>query len=513
MVEYGKSFGRGSFRVIVSNSQQVFVVLGNQLFPRKYFGQNKSDSLFFMAEDRGLCTHFRYHKHKIIFFLSAMRHFAEDLKNSGYKLTYEKLDAKNSEKTYEDKLSEFLKKKKAKKVVIFEIEDKFFEKRMMSLFEKLEIEVEVRTSPMFLFERSVFKKYNESVKRPFMKSFYEQRRKDSGVLMTAKGEPKGGQFSFDSENRKKLPKKIEIPRIDFPKRSKITEAVIRLVDSTFAEHPGKTDEYWIPSTREEALNQLDTFVEKRLDQFGDYQDALHSEHDFNFHSVLSPYLNAGLLTPDEVIQKIAAQGAKLMNSVEGFVRQVLGWREFVRGVYQEYSEVQDKENFFGHSRKMSAAWYKGETGIPPLDDCIKKALRLSYCHHIERLMVLSNFMLLSEIKPREVHRWFMEMFVDSSDWVMGPNVYGMGQFSDGGIFATKPYISGSNYILKMSNYGKADWCEVHDGLFWSFLEKNSKFFKKNHRMSMLMKNLEKMDPQKKSRIFEKANNFRDSVTC
>ena len=173
-----------------------------------------------------------------------------------------------------------------------------------------------------------------------------------------------------------------------------------------------------------------------------------------------------------------------MNSLEGYVRQVIGWREFIRGIYHNFDEVQSKSNFWNHKRKLNENWYTGNTGIPPLDDAIKKANRFGYCHHIERLMIISNIMLLSQIHPQEVFKWFMEMFVDSSDWVMGPNVYGMAQFSDGGIFATKPYICGSNYLLKMSNYKKGDWCNEVDGLYWGFINNNRDFFAKNPRMSL-----------------------------
>ena len=222
-------------------------------------------------------------------------------------------------------------------------------------------------------------------------------------------------------------------------------------------------------------------------------------------------VNAGLLTPEEVVNEAIKAMEKNpdipLSSVEGFVRQVMGWREFVRGIYQNFSDVEEQKNFFNHKRKLTHHWYDGTTGLPPVDDAIKKANEFGYCHHIERLMVLSNIMLLSELHPHEVHKWFMELFVDSADWVMGPNVYGMGQFSDGGIFATKPYISGSNYILKMSDYKKGDWCDVWDGLFWRFIGNHAAFFSKNPRMNMMVKLLEKMDPAKKKKLLAAAENF------
>ncbi|MDG0817575.1 cryptochrome/photolyase family protein [Bdellovibrio svalbardensis] len=199
-------------------------------------------------------------------------------------------------------------------------------------------------------------------------------------------------------------------------------------------------------------------------------------------------------------------------SLEAFVRQVIGWREFVRGIYQNFSATQDTVNFWGHHRKLSSVWYKGGSHLPQLERTLKKVFKYSYCHHIERLMVLGNLMLLLEVDPRDAHRWFMEMFVDSSDWVMGPNVYGMALFSDGGIFATKPYICGSNYWRKMSKEKAGDWCEGLDGLYWGFIEKHRDFFAQNPRLSMMVKNLDKLDPARKKKIFAAGEALKNELT-
>lgn len=476
------------------------VVLGNQLFPLKYYDLKIP---FFMCEDRDLCTHFKYHKHKIIFFLSSMRHYAQELKTKKAKLDYYELEKKPH---FFESLKKSIKSKKIKTIVIYEIEDKFFEKKIQDFCKKEKLELEIKTSPMFLQKREGFQDYLKSVKKPFMKSFYEAWRKETGVLME-KGKPVGGKFSFDAENRKKIPKKHQV-LISPLKNTKdeITEEVKALVQKNFKDHPGEVDNFWMAVDRKEALKRFNSFLKEKFEHFGDFEDAIDERDPFLYHSVLSPYINIGFITPDEVIKKVEATDVPL-NSKEGFIRQVAGWREFMRGIYQEYSEVQDKENFFKHKRKLNKHWYEGTTGIPPLDDAIKKSDELGYCHHIERLMVLSNIMLLCEIKPSEVHRWFMELFVDSSDWVMGPNVYGMAQFSDGGIFATKPYISGSNYILKMSHYKKGDWTNILDGLYWRFIDKNRDFFLKNYRMSMMVRLLDKMDKKKKEVIFSAAEKF------
>lgn len=465
-----------------------------------------------MAEDRGLCTYFRFHKHKIILFLAAMRNLRDELRSAGLRVVYHELS--DDGLRYEARLLRFLKSERITKISIFEVEDKFFEDRLLKELATAKVEVEIKQSPLFLFSRSEFSEYVGSVKKPYMKTFYERQRRRHKILLQKSGEPQGGRWSLDSENRKKLPQGVTPPPpIEFEKNQNDRE-VMKVVDQMFADHPGESENFWLATQRFDAERALDDFLECRLKSFGDYQDAIHSDFVFNFHSVLSPYINIGLLTPDVVLKRALKYRRQVsLNSLEGFVRQLVGWREFIRGVYQNYSEQQERSNFWNHRRKLSKHWYLGTTGVPPLDDAIKKAVRYGYCHHIERLMILSNFMLLCEVDPHESYRWFMEMFVDSSDWVMGPNVYGMGQFSDGGLFATKPYISGSNYILKMSNYKKGDWCEIHDGLFWSFLSKHRSFFESQPRLGMLVKTLDRMEKSKKKKLFECADQFKARVTC
>lgn len=490
---------------------KTYIILGNQLFPLSESPIAKGDRVF-MAEDAGLCSHFRYHKHKLILFLAAMREYRDELRQRGVTVNYVSLKDRRDDRSYEEKLSEFLKEKKPDKVHLYEIEDKFFEKRIFDCFKERGVEAEVLPSKMFLRTRDEFREYLKEAKRPFMKTFYEQWRKESGVLMNKDGSPKGGKYSFDAENRKKLPKSEEPPPLPNPSRSDHVEAVSKLVEKEFSDHPGSVENFWLPVTRRSALAWLRSFLEERFSKFGPYEDAIAPESDFVYHSVLSPLLNLGLITPDEVLERALGCDVPIA-SKEGFVRQIAGWREFLRGIYQEYSEKQENENFWQHKRKIGRVWYEAETGIPPVDDAIQKAIRYGYNHHIERLMVLSNVMLLSELDPKEVHRWFMEMYVDSSDWVMGPNVYGMGQFSDGGIFATKPYTCGSNYILKMSSYKKGEWCDVLDGLYWSFIDKHKDFYSKNPRMKMMLGTLKKMGSEKKNRLFQLADDFREHASA
>lgn len=465
-----------------------------------------------MCEDHKLCTHFRYHKHKIIHFLASMRDFRDYLKLKGKNVKYIEFDKK---KDFINELGKYIKTQGFTVIEFFEIEDKYFEKKILDLLDQLKVKVDIINNPMFLCSREEFSNWLGVKKNPLMNNFYKEQRKKFDVLLDEESSPLGGKWNYDSDNRKKIPKKFEVVQF-IPKslKSKNIDTVKEIVQENFESHPGAVDNYWIPTNRRSAIDWFKSYLDERFIYFGRFQDAIDNRAPFLYHSLISPFLNIGFITPDEVIRELQNRlSGDNLSDVEGFIRQVLGWREFVRGIYQNFSEIEDKENFFNHKRKLTSHWYDGSTGIEPLDDVIKKSIKWGYSHHIERLMITGSIMLMLEIDPKEVYRWFMEMYVDSSDWVMGPNVYGMSQFSDGGIFATKPYFSGSNYILKMSNYDKKkNWCEAVDGLYWQFIDKNKEFFSKNFRMAMMVKSLDKMDPEKKDRIFKAADTLRAKIS-
>ncbi len=460
---------------------EALIILGNQLFDLKKVKALGVKSVF-MCEDNGLCTHYKYHKHKIILFLSAMRSYRDELIQAGYDVTYITLEKNRS--GFIDELKSFLSIKEINTIHFWEIEDKFFEK----IINSIKIHKKEHLSPMFLTSRKEFKVYLMSTKKPFMKTFYENSRIKHNVLINDEN-PVGGKFSFDSENRNKLPRDFKTPPSLMESPTQHTIEVSTLVDTVFSTHPGSINYFSWATTRERALEQLDFFLEYKLQNFGTYQDSISNKDPFLYHSLISPYINMGLLTPIEVVRKIEkkyhSQNIPL-NSIEGFIRQVLGWREFVRGIYQNYSEEQEKRNFFNHSRCLPKKWVEAKTGFIFLDDAIKKAYKYGYNHHIERLMIMGNMMVLLEIHPQDCYKWFMEMYIDSSDWVMGPNVYGMGIFSDGGIFATKPYICSSNYYLKMGDYKKGPWCDDMNALYWGFIYKHQTYFKSQYRLSMMV---------------------------
>jgi deoxyribodipyrimidine photolyase-related protein len=290
------------------------------------------------------------------------------------------------------------------------------------------------------------------------------------------------------------------------------------VEECFPNSIGTLENFNWATTHEDAENLLDDFIERFLVNYGAFQDAINKENTFMFHSLLSPYLNCGLLDPEICIQKAEkkyyeSNGEIPINSVEGFIRQILGWREFIKGVYWENMPKYKNLNYWSHSHKLNDNWYEGDTGIPPLDDAIKESKKFAYSHHINRLMIIANLMNLTGIHPNEMYRWFMEMYIDAYDWVMVPNVYGMGSYADGGIFSTKPYICGSSYMLRMSNYSKGDWCDTVDGLYWRFVEKNIKFFESNPRLAVMTRSLTNMNKERKKTIFKSAEEFIERNTA
>lgn len=491
-------------------------MLGNQLFPEQYIRRFRHVPIF-IAEDIGLCTYERHHKLKLVLFIAAMRAYEEGLRARGYHVEYHKFSntTLHTGLSYEDKLADACTRHAVDELVYFEIEDKFMEQRIEHFCRDYKLSASILASPMFITSRAEFAAFRRRSARPLMASFYRQQRIKHQILVGAKDIPVGGKWSFDTENRKRLPKTMIVPEVITFGSARHTRKVQKLVNKHFRDHPGDAKTFWLPVSRDEALMALDDFFRHRFQHFGDFEDAISTRSTTLFHSTLSSSLNVGLLTPREVIMKAVSYADKNgvpLNNLEGFVRQILGWREFIRGIYRCDSEIQAQRNFWKHERQLTPAWYQGETGIPPLDDAIHTARRLGWLHHIQRLMIVGNMFTLCEIQPIAAHRWFMEMFVDASDWVMGPNVYGMALFSDGGIFATKPYLCGSNYMLKMSDYQRGPWCDIVDGLYWRFVAKHQDFFTKHPRLSFMVRSLKRLDVGRRQRIFRLAKRFLKATT-
>ena len=388
--------------------------------------------------------------------------------------------------------------------------DNWLNKRLSSFSEKLSLNP--LKSPLFLNSNSEnLRFFNPEKSKFFQTSFYKQQRKKFNILMEDE-KPVGGKWTFDDENRKKYPKGKTPPTIKFPVyENNYLENGINYIDKYFKSNYGDLNiNFTYPTDHKTSINWFRDFLNSRFLEFGHYEDAIVKSEIILNHSLLSPLINSGLLTPDFVIKEItkfAKKNNTPINSFEGIIRQIIGWREFIRGIYIAKGTQERTTNYWNFDKKMPSAFYDATTGIEPIDDCVIKVTKTGYLHHIERLMVLGNFMFLCEIHPNEVYKWFMEFFIDSYDWVMVPNVYGMSQFADGGLMSTKPYISSSNYIMKMSNYKKSNWQEIWDALYWRFIYKNQDFFKGNPRLSMMVITLNKMDKNKLKNHLEISENY------
>ena len=482
----------------------------NVIFPHQLFKKNSSlqkNRTVFLVEEFLYFKHYNFHKQKLVLHRASMKCYAASLKKDGFKVEYiDSTDERNDIR----KLVAYFKKEKIKTLHFTEVVDFLLDKRIATSCTKNNIEIVQYQTPAFLNSKQDGDDYFDGRKRYFQTEFYIAQRKKRNILLGPDDGPLGGQWSYDADNRKKFPAKENPPQISLPKEDKFVTEAKEYVTSNFNENYGEVDTFFYPINFTSAEEWLTEFLKDRFEKFGDYEDAIVANENFLHHAVISPLINIGLLTPQQVVKVVldyAAKNNSPLNSTEGFIRQIIGWREFIRIVYAREGVKQRTTNYWKFTRKMPASFWNGTTGIEPIDNVIKKVIKTGYLHHIERLMLLGNFMLLCEFDPDEVYKWYMEMFVDSYDWVMVPNVYGMVQFADGGLMTTKPYISGSNYVLKMSDYKKGNWCEIWDGLFWRFMDVHRTFFKKNPRLGMLINTFDKMPSEKRNKHTEAAEKF------
>ena len=454
----------------------------------------------------------RMHHQRRLLHRASMTVYAEQLRGRGFNVIHQRHDAAPDTQGH----LQLLHSAGYRHVHLVDLVDHWLERRLNAFAERVGMRVSVLPTPMLLTPADVLEKHFGTGKKPLMAKFYEMQRTRLGVLMDAEGRPIGGQWSFDADNRKKLPKGISVPPIPVATPSTVVDTARQQLAQENLPGLGKLDVFHYPIDHKEASRWLDTFLDERLVQFGAYEDAISTQHQVMWHGVLTPMLNIGLLTPQQVLDRTLARaevGDVPLNSLEGFIRQIIGWREFMAAMYRRHGVTMRNGNFWEvEDRPIPEAFYTGSTGLPPIDDAIGHALDTGYCHHIERLMLLGNVMLLCGFHPTRVYSWFMELFVDAYDWVMVPNVYGMSQFADGGIFTTKPYVSGSNYVRKMSDYRKGAWCEVWDGLFWSFIRRHETFFRSQFRLAMMARNLDRMAPETLLTHQRKAADFLDGLT-
>jgi deoxyribodipyrimidine photolyase-related protein len=485
------------------------------IFPHQLFEKNpclRKGNQVYLIEEFLFFNQYKFHKQKLVFHRASMKFYEEFLRAQSYNVQY--IDAQNSLSDIRRLIAK-LKSERISEIFYTEVVDDWLEKRLQKSANDNKIKITELNSPMFLNTKEDLSDWFGNRVKFFHNDFYIHQRKKHKVLLDAAGKPVGGKWNFDAENRLKYPKTGKPPVVQFPSENRFIHEARRSIRESYPENYGSIESDFIyPTTFKEAADWLDQFLGKRFHDFGEYEDAIVQQESILNHSVLSPLLNVGLLTPKKVLDKtleFAAENEIPFNSLEGFVRQILGWREFIRGVYHWKGSAERTLNFWGFERKIPESFWTGETGNEPLDQIIQKVQKTAYAHHIERLMVMGNFMLLCEFNPDEVYRWFMVMFIDAYDWVMVPNVYGMSQFADGGLMATKPYISGSNYLMKMSNYPKGEWQQVWDALFWRFMHVHRDFFNRNPRLGMLVRSFDSMDLRRRNMLLQRAEDYLDSL--
>ncbi|MCC4907548.1 cryptochrome/photolyase family protein [Microbacterium sp. cx-59] len=443
---------------------------------------------FFVVESAQRFSRLPYHRHKIVLLLAALRHTVDRLRADGRIV---RVVALEDDLSFARGVEELATRHGADGLAWMSATDRGVDERIHALCARLGLRSRVYPDALFLTPAEASDEWFAAHPTPVMETFVRWQRHRTGILMDGE-QPVGGRWNFDADNRHPLPKRgVTVPALPFPSPDPITAGVIAEVNERFADHPGDAAQFWLPVTPDAARQWLDTFIAERFRDFGRYEDAMSRDQPFLFHSVISPMLNIGLLTVDEVITAATTAGDDVpLASVEGFVRQIIGWREYMRGMYRAHPEL-DGANALGLSRPLEDWWYTGK-GIPvdvpvPVRSVLESVHRWGYAHHIERLMVLGNWFLLRGYAPAEVNRWFLALFVDAYDWVMVPNVFGMSQYADGGLVGTKPYISGGAYLQKMGSW----WSSAQQAkesaftdAYWRFLDQHEDALAGNPRMSL-----------------------------
>ncbi len=482
----------------------------NLVFPHQLFQESpllKNGYDIYIIEEHLFFKQYNFHKQKIAFHRASMKAYQNYLESLKLKTHY--IDADNPLADIRN-FSKEIASKNIQSINVIEPSDDWLSQRLNKLTENCVVKY-YQNPQFFNSKKDLAAFFRKDKKTFFQTSFYKEQRKKLNILIDKEQQPIGGKWTFDSENRKKYPRNKIPPRVQFPDKSTFWDEAYHYTINKFSDNLGRIKKQRLyPITHQEAKDWLEQFLKHRFHDFGIYEDAIVKEDSILNHSVLSPLINVGLILPSEIINSTLVFSQKEnipLNSTEGFVRQIIGWREFIRGMYLYKGRFSRTKNYWKFDRKIPQSFYDGSTGIDPIDTTIKKVLETGYCNHIERLMILGNFMLLCEFDPNEVFRWFMELFIDAYDWVMVPNVYGMCMFADGGTFATKPYIGGANYINKMSNYPKGEWQETWDGMFWHFVIKHEAFFSANPRTAMLVNTLRKMSEEKRETHIKNAELF------
>jgi deoxyribodipyrimidine photolyase-related protein len=497
------------------------VILGDQLSLQSASLQriNKEKDSVLMAEVKQEATYVKHHKKKIAFIFSAMRHFAKLLEQEGYKVHYTQYHDSDNKGSLFAQVADYTRSNQVEEIVIAQPGEYRLYEEIQQWQSRLDTRVTLCEDNRFVAPQSFFSDWAEGRKQLRMEYFYREMRKKYSCLME-NGQPMGGKWNYDSQNREKAPKQLEVPKATQFAPDDITTEVIEMVKETFSEHFGDIEHFHYAVTREQALQVLEEFISQRLQNFGQYQDAMVQGEPWMYHSHVSFYINSGLLSPQECIdaaEQAYTAGQAPLNSVEGFIRQILGWREYIRGFYWHLMPDYKQENYFSASRDLPSLYWGGKTKMNCLSQCVKETKENAYAHHIQRLMVLGNFALLAGLSPEQVNEWYLIVYADAYEWVELPNVSGMILFTDGGLLASKPYAASGAYINKMSDYCQNCEYSVKEKtgvqacpfnyLYWDFLIRHRELLGGNPRMAMIYNTLKKMDETKVRHIQEDAELF------
>ena len=479
-------------------------------------------SVVLMAEVKMESTKVPSHKVRTTFFLSAMRHFAEELRAKGYQVDYIALDDPDNTHTLAGELAREIKRYKPQRVVLTQPGEYSVQHQLITKLTALGSEFEIKEDTHFLSTKADFQQYAQGRKQLRMEFFYREMRKRYDILMES-GQPTGGQWNFDAKNRGAFGKKgpQQIPAYYRSSPDATTQNVMALVQTHLPDNPGYLERFDWPVTRSEALKTLEHFIDYLLPKFGQYQDAMWTDEPYLYHSRLSAALNVKLLNSMEVIhaaEQAYRQGNVPIEAAEGFIRQVLGWREYTRGLYWYRMPQYLDDNFFEAAEHLPAFFWTGNTTLNCLKETINQTLEYGYAHHIQRLMVTGLFCLLLGAKPVEVHAWYLGVYLDAIEWVELPNTLGMSQFVDGGVLASKPYVATGKYIQRMSNY--CTGCQFDPAestgqnacpfttFYWDFLDRHEDKLKTNQRMSLQLRNLKRLDEAKRTLVKSQAAEYR-----
>jgi deoxyribodipyrimidine photolyase-related protein len=478
---------------------------------------DRATDIILLCEVMQEATYVKHHKKKIAFIFSAMRHFSERLTQKNYNVRYIKIDNPNNTQSFSGEVERAIKATGATRLVLTEPGEYRLLRMMQAWQEQFGVPVQILTDTRFLSNHEQFSAWAKDKKQLRMEFFYREMRQRHNILIEENGKPTGGQWNYDKENRKPPPSGLEIPKRIQHALSETTREVADLVNKTFADHFGTLEAFQFAVTREQALIELDYFIEKLLPNFGDYQDAMIVDEPYLFHSLISMYLNIGLLLPLEVCQKAQnayRDGNAPLNATEGFIRQILGWREYIRGIYWYHMPAYADLNSLEANRPLPEFYWTTDTNMFCMAEALRHTRDHAYSHHIQRLMVTGNFALLAGLDVKEVQQWYLAVYADAYEWVEMPNTLGMALFGDGGIVASKPYAASGKYIDRMSNSCEScrydpsltigDKACPFNSLYWDFIARHQDKLRGNQRMPYVLSTWDKFGNEKQMSIRQQA---------